>query len=287
MFWESLITFFSGVWKVICSFIPDAGIWPIFFSQCSPVLTSSCRGQGQHKGQSNPLYLFQLCKLKVVGNVLVLSVKKEPKHVHPLSYLLKEKDEYVSPWIYESLVQNEQAQWPQPLVVNVSLSFLGQIKQDSKVHCFNFCKVSRAVGNQEVPTTPGDMLLSWICPIDLVWGQILLWDILMMLQQRLIHDGRGRWLYQHEHDCDSLKPWKNERSWLCIGSCSRLYVWWQFVPLPSAKSLCSCYVGSAIIPFSYSLIRIMYIELPRWMPKETLLPIYGLKLVSIIFFLFL
>ena len=51
---------------------------PFFSSQSSPVLTSSCKGQGQHKGQSNPLYLLQLCKLKVVGNVLVLSTTKEP-----------------------------------------------------------------------------------------------------------------------------------------------------------------------------------------------------------------
>lgn len=95
---KSLIPFFSSVGKDICSFIPDAGIRPIFFIQFSSVLTSSCVGQGQNKGQSNSLSLLQLCKLKAVENTLFLSVTKEPWHVHPLSNLLKEKVEYVSPW---------------------------------------------------------------------------------------------------------------------------------------------------------------------------------------------
>lgn len=69
-----------------------------FLFQFSPILTSSCGGQGQNKGQSNPLCLLHLCKLKVDGNILFLSVTKEPRHVHPLSYPLKEKVEYVSPW---------------------------------------------------------------------------------------------------------------------------------------------------------------------------------------------
>lgn len=163
MFWESLLTFFSGVWKIFVHLFQmqeSDSFFPLNFLLFWHHLV---RSQGQHEGQSNPLYLLQLWKLKVVGNVLVLSAAKNHSMYCPPSYLLKEKDEYVSPWIWV-LGAKWAGTMTSPLLVNVSLSFLGWIKQDCKVHCFNFCKVSRAVGNQEVPAPPGDMMLSWICP---------------------------------------------------------------------------------------------------------------------------
>lgn len=76
-----------------------------FSSQFSPVSTSSCVGQVQSKGQSNSLYLLQVCKSKVVGNALFLGVTKELHHGRPL----KKKVEYVRLWFKMSRHNNPRS----------------------------------------------------------------------------------------------------------------------------------------------------------------------------------
>lgn len=95
--WEVLVTFFSLLRRPFVPFIQMQESDPSFLSIFSFSIPS-CVGQGQNKGQSNSLNLLQLCRLKVVGNTLFLSVTKELCYVRPLSNPLKEKVEYVSPW---------------------------------------------------------------------------------------------------------------------------------------------------------------------------------------------
>ena len=121
-FWGCLITFFSSIGKAICSFVSDAVIWPTFYYQFSPVLTSSSVGQGQNKGQSNPFYLLQLCKLKVVGNILFLSVTKELTWTPTLISTERESQ------ICEFLMQNVWVQWPPRLMSIFHFQVPGQIK---------------------------------------------------------------------------------------------------------------------------------------------------------------
>lgn len=248
--WESLITFFSSVGKAICSFILDLGIWPILFSQFSPVSPSSCVGQGQNKGQSNPSPIATL-KIKSCWKYIVFEGCKRTVAWEPTFISLREKVEWVSPWCKMS-GHND----PGPHGLMSLFNFYIKLSRIAKVHCFNFLQVPQAVSNQEVPAIFGDILLSWLFPTQFARDRFLLCETLWHSWHNSSTKTDSQWRVQVAvplkttcmHGHDSLNSWKNVHDFahdLAVGhtcdgtSCafsfgkkfmlSLLEQWWDYI----------------------------------------------------------